>query len=390
MARRREKPGMVRGVAWARGVGGAESKCAAGVRDAYPIVFYILFSKRRPVNRVYPADIFSRLNPIGIPTKTRETRVERPLETCRTTSSGDFLLLRPILPRLSPRSFRSPRAGEGGRVLSNRADLAGARLPKLPRAGVSDPRASSRHGGAGRGRRARARAPAHGRRPGPRPRRGAAARALGRGERKLRVCRTANADATRDANAAGGDADASAVSQGAAYVVQWCARRREAPSGPPPRPSRRPRAEIAARARANPNDDRSRRTTRRRRLPLPPLSRLLASSEENPRSVPHPGRLERAPPPSPLTANPNPSLTVRLSPFTRRGCVSGARARLARVDDARARGARRAARAASDVDAFDPSAAAAASVAAAAHFARATSRSRSPKPPTKPKPERRL
>ena len=46
MARRREKPGMVRGVAWARGVGGAESKCAAGICDpSSPIVFYILFSE---------------------------------------------------------------------------------------------------------------------------------------------------------------------------------------------------------------------------------------------------------------------------------------------------------------------------------------------------------
>ena len=242
MARRRA--GMVRGVAWARGVGGAESKCAAGVRDAYPIVFYILFSKRRPVNRVYPADIFSRLNPIGIPTKTRETRVERPLETCRTTSSGDFLLLRPILPRLSPRSFRSPRAGEGGRVLSNRADLAGARLPKLPRAGVSDPRAS-RHGGVDAGG-VPVLAHLPGRRPGPQPRRGRLHVRWGVGN-ELRVCRTANADATRDANAAA-DADASAVSQGAAYVVQWCARRRDA-ERPPPRPRAAPAPRSPPRAR---------------------------------------------------------------------------------------------------------------------------------------------
>jgi hypothetical protein len=67
---------------------------------------------------------------------------------------------------------------------------------------------------------------------------------------ELRVCRTANADATRDANAAGGDADASGVSQGAAYVVQWCARRREAPSGPAPAPLAPPQRRDRRRARA--------------------------------------------------------------------------------------------------------------------------------------------
>ena len=262
-------------------------------------------------------------------------------------------------------------------MLCYRADLAGRASPSgAPRAATrSDPRASlmeALDGGARAGR------VALGGGPTSRPRRGATLHGVGAWGTSCACAepRTRTRRATRTPR---GPTRTRPRCRGPAYVVQWCARRRDrrdrrpAPRAPPRR-DRPPRARAETLSRpATDRGERREDVVSGRDLPFPP-PRLVGrkpSLRPSPRAIGTCGSVA----PAPLTANPN----WRLSPSVSHRLRAGpSRARAARrVDDARVRGtsARAARRLARRPRRRAPPPPPLAAVAAAA-YSRATSRSR--------------